>query len=53
MLLLVSAALAHPDSLPHLHSTDSLALGMTAFWIAVGLAWLGVAARSSSLAASE
>lgn len=53
MLLLVSAALAHPDSLPHVHATDPLALGAAAFWVVVASAWFAYASRKPSVAASE
>jgi hypothetical protein len=43
MLLLVSVALAHPGTLPHVHETDPAALGVLAFWALAGVglgAWV-------------
>ena len=47
MLLLVPAALAHPDSLPHVHPSDPTGLAVVAFWVIAGAVFFAVARRAT------
>lgn len=47
MLLLVATAHAHPGTLPHVHATDPIGLGVVAFWLLVGTAFCYFAAKPS------
>ena len=45
MLLLVSTALAHPDTLPHVHADDPTGLAVLAFWVVAGAVFFAIARR--------
>ena len=47
MLLLVTAAHAHPGTLPHVHPTDPVGLGLVAVWFALAAGWWWRVARTS------
>ncbi len=45
MLLLVSTALAHPDSLPHVHAADPTGFAVVSFWVVAGAIFFAVSSR--------
>ena len=41
----MSAALAHPDTLPHVHAADPAGFAVIVFWLAAGAIFFSVASR--------
>ncbi len=53
MLLLITAAYAHPDLVPHSHTADAWTSAIVGFWLAVGFAFLMVVHKGLSRATTQ